>query len=215
LEDNGWIIHRIWSTDWFQRPREQLRKTIAAIEAAKVELEVRGLDPAQQPSRAAPIEIVTVGREETAEIGLEMSIPKLSVPYRVAAFPIPSSIPLRDVPADLMGRVVHQIAAIEGPVHEDEIVVRVRSLWGLQRAGNRIQAAVTRGLSSASRTSTLLKDGKFYSVPGGEILIRDRSTATSPSLRKPEMLPPQRCGLPSCAWWTANTEHGETKQSPS
>lgn len=26
LEDHGWIIHRIWSTDWFQRPDEQLQK---------------------------------------------------------------------------------------------------------------------------------------------------------------------------------------------
>ena len=24
LEDHGWIIYRIWSTDWFNRPREQL-----------------------------------------------------------------------------------------------------------------------------------------------------------------------------------------------
>ncbi len=35
LEDNGWVIHRIWSTDWYQRPQEQLRKTVGAIEAAK------------------------------------------------------------------------------------------------------------------------------------------------------------------------------------
>ena len=35
LEDRGWILHRIWSTDWFHRPEEELRKTFAAIEAAK------------------------------------------------------------------------------------------------------------------------------------------------------------------------------------
>lgn len=38
LEDHGWIIHRIWSTDWFQRPGEQLRKVAAALEQAKVVL---------------------------------------------------------------------------------------------------------------------------------------------------------------------------------
>lgn len=36
LEDHGWIIHRIWSTDWFYRPEEQLRKVLAAIDLAKV-----------------------------------------------------------------------------------------------------------------------------------------------------------------------------------
>ncbi len=25
LEDHGWTMHRIWSSDWFQRPEEQLR----------------------------------------------------------------------------------------------------------------------------------------------------------------------------------------------
>ena len=36
LIDRGWKIHRIWSTDWFHRPDEQLRRTVAAIEAAKL-----------------------------------------------------------------------------------------------------------------------------------------------------------------------------------
>ena len=35
LEAHGWIIHRIWSTDWFQRPAEELRKVEAAIKRAK------------------------------------------------------------------------------------------------------------------------------------------------------------------------------------
>ena len=35
LEDRGWIIHRVWSTDWFQRPEEQLGRVEEAIAAAK------------------------------------------------------------------------------------------------------------------------------------------------------------------------------------
>ena len=36
LEDRGWIIHRVWSTDWFQRSDEEVRKVLAAIEEAKI-----------------------------------------------------------------------------------------------------------------------------------------------------------------------------------
>ncbi|MCA9069302.1 MAG: DUF559 domain-containing protein, partial [Planctomycetaceae bacterium] len=32
LESRGWIIHRIWSTDWFQRPDEQLAKVLDSLE---------------------------------------------------------------------------------------------------------------------------------------------------------------------------------------
>ncbi|TWT98669.1 DUF4011 domain-containing protein [Stieleria varia] len=31
LEDRGWIIHRIWSIDWFKNPDEQLQRVIATI----------------------------------------------------------------------------------------------------------------------------------------------------------------------------------------
>src|SRR5260370_5753668 len=62
LEDHGWIIHRIWSTDWFHRPHEQLEKTVAAIEAAKSQLEARDGDAARN-SKAVPIAIGTVWRD--------------------------------------------------------------------------------------------------------------------------------------------------------
>ncbi|MHA6908502.1 DUF4011 domain-containing protein [Ralstonia pseudosolanacearum] len=39
LEEHGWTIHRIWSTDWFQRPTEQLDLLVRRIETIKVELD--------------------------------------------------------------------------------------------------------------------------------------------------------------------------------
>jgi very-short-patch-repair endonuclease len=36
LEERGWRIHPIWSTDWFQRTEEQLRNMLAAIENARI-----------------------------------------------------------------------------------------------------------------------------------------------------------------------------------
>ncbi len=35
LEDRGWTIHRIWSTDWFNQPEIQLKNAVEAIERAK------------------------------------------------------------------------------------------------------------------------------------------------------------------------------------
>ena len=37
LKDRGWKIHRVWSTDWFHRPGEQLQKIVAAIEQARID----------------------------------------------------------------------------------------------------------------------------------------------------------------------------------
>ena len=44
LEDHGWIIHRIWSTDWFQRPSEQedqpegLKKPLSAQKTSSTKI---------------------------------------------------------------------------------------------------------------------------------------------------------------------------------
>jgi very-short-patch-repair endonuclease len=34
LQSQGWMIHHLWSLDWFRRPTEQLQKLVETIEAA-------------------------------------------------------------------------------------------------------------------------------------------------------------------------------------
>ena len=84
-----------------------------------------------------------------------------------------------------------QIIQVEGPVHADEVARRVTALWGLQRTGGRIVAAVTRGLTNALKRGAIVADGPFYSPGGAERpRIRDRSAVRSSTLRRPEMVPP-------------------------
>jgi hypothetical protein len=54
LEAHGWVLHRIWSTDWFPRPEEETAKVVQAIEAAKAhwrETDERAADPFAVPIR--------------------------------------------------------------------------------------------------------------------------------------------------------------------
>ncbi len=51
LENHGWTIHRVWSTDWFHRPAEQLDLIVARIETAKSEHDA---DLAVRAARAVP-----------------------------------------------------------------------------------------------------------------------------------------------------------------
>src|SRR6185437_7853882 len=37
LEAHGWVLHRIWSTDWFLRPEEEAEKVIRAFDGAKAQ----------------------------------------------------------------------------------------------------------------------------------------------------------------------------------
>jgi len=188
LEDHGWIIHRIWSVDWFQRPQEELKKTVAAIEAAKAKWGNRSMS---YTKTAKPIQPETAAVQRSDEISTTNSNEALTVPYQQAYFSIPTNQAPHEAPINLMVAVVDKIVEIEGPIHEDEIARRVSELWGLSRTGNRIVSAVQRGLRVATRAGSIAHCSPFFCKPDQkEIPIRNREEVASTNLRKPEMLPP-------------------------
>ena len=89
-----------------------------------------------------------------------------------------------------MATVVRDVVQVEGPIHRSEVVARIRTLWDLQRAGGRIQAAVDDGINHAVRAGIVSREGEFLLWPGREIVVRDRSDVASTTLRRPELLPP-------------------------
>lgn len=191
LEDHGWIMHRVWCSDWFQRPQEQLAKVVAAIEAAKAELENRAYGAAQK--RAVPVKVVTIERSEVTEIGLAAADDEesFSLPYVEARNIKPiRGVQLHDVPLDTMVDYVKRVVAIEGPVHTDEVVTRIRAGWDLARSGTRIQSAVEAGVQFAVRAKQIDNVDGFLSLPRETVKVRDRSSTESSGLRRPEMLPP-------------------------
>ncbi|MCM2504274.1 DUF3320 domain-containing protein [Aureimonas altamirensis] len=192
LEDHGWIIHRIWSTDWFQRPQEQLERTVAAIEAAKAELDER-MERGLASHRAVPIEIVTVDRGEVTEVGLGDTVPEgraAPIAYIEATLTRPGSYELHETPVGTMADLVTQVVQVESPVHVDEVVARIRDAFKLQRAGARIQAAVEQGIARAVAHLGIVRQGAFLALADAEATVRNRRDALSLGLRKPESLPP-------------------------
>jgi len=192
LEDRGWILHRIWSTDWFHRPDEELRKVLAAIEAAKIEWASRANGDSTERTDDSPRDESTeIERSQWTGSGCTANAGYSSQPYVVASFRIKAAQDIPDVPTSDLARVIARIIQVEGPIHCDEIARRVTQLWGLQRTGRRIREAVDQALAAASRQSGARRDGEFYLLDGQqEVAVRDRSVVDSTTLRQPRMLPP-------------------------
>lgn len=185
LEDHGWIIHRLWSTDWFQRPAEQLQRAIAAIERARS----TGADTRRRETLEREALEAEISREE--EPAAEVPPTGLAAEaYQTASFSPPRGREPHELSAKEMVDVLFRIVQAEGPIHEDEVVVRVKDLWGLQRAGSRIQDLVAKGIRSLLVGKRCIREDDCLAVPDAPIRIRNREKATSPGLRKPELLPP-------------------------
>lgn len=179
LETKGWRLHRIWSTDWFARPDTEMKKLLAAIDAAKaarkseVEAEQEVRDHIRMEREAAQV------------------VNNVSIPYQEANLPRIGNHPeLHLVPTTLLADYLTEVVNIEQPIHTDELAKRVARAWGAQRTGPRIKAAVEKALIEAKAKGKLSGEN-FWTVPNAVVKVRDRSGVSSASLRQLDFLPPQ------------------------
>ena len=190
LEAHGWIIHRIWSADWYLRPKEELRRMEAAIQSAKDTWRGRDVAGYQMP-RAVPLSFDVAQGEDgpvmTASIGREPAAPANL--YHEVSFVVARTVEPQDLPLGRMVEIVTRIVTAEGPVHGDEIAARIRALWDLPRLGAKVKGAVAQAVEQAA-IAGLIDGGPFYTAPAQAITVRDRSKVASQGLRKPDMLPP-------------------------
>lgn len=186
LEEHGWTIHRIWSTDWFQRPGEQLDQLVRRIETIKAEYDEH------QEEVALTVQLDTeapyVERETVEDGGDEVGF----APYQEVTLTRPRHVvgELHEAPQGILTQLVEEAVRIEGPVHRDQVITRIREAWGLKRAGGRIEDAVERSIEIATKMQRIARHGDFLSVPGREPVPRDRSEVMATALRKADMLPP-------------------------
>ncbi len=148
---------------------------------------------------------MTVDRGATVQVGLEFSPETaLSKRYVEADVEVPKHIELHAVTSGVMADIVFKVVQAEGPIHGDEITARIRTFWDLQRAGSRIRPAVQRGIDSALLAGAIVAKGEFLNLPGSVSMVRDRSEVRSPSLRRPEMLPPSEIKVAAASFVEMN-----------
>uniref|UniRef100_UPI00107039D4 DUF3320 domain-containing protein n=1 Tax=Paracoccus luteus TaxID=2508543 RepID=UPI00107039D4 len=206
LESHGWHIHRLWSTDWFQRPQQELARIIAAIEAAKAEDQGRDLRQTRPTVRITTEDdgewtIFDLQTGDQAEEHVLTPTVASVRRYEEAVLLRPGHLSgeLHEAPRGILVAQVEQVAEVEGPVHFDEVVTRIRTAWGLGRAGARIRDAIAAAAEAAKRKGTVTRSGDFLSVADRTPILRDRSETQSPTLRKPEMLPLDEIALGAVA----------------
>jgi very-short-patch-repair endonuclease len=169
LEQLGWKLHRIWSTDWWFSAERELEKLQTRLQAALSEEPDSGESATAVPEH--PDEVSAASDEPALFAGLApiqtvpASAPKMPayVPVEIQggkpdAFYEPSAAPLI---RDSVARIITE----EGPVPDTVLFKRVARAWGLERTGSRIVERLARMVpGEAIRTS----DGgrTFYWPPG-------------------------------------------------
>jgi very-short-patch-repair endonuclease/DNA polymerase III delta prime subunit len=173
LEGLGWRLHRIWSTDWYRNPQQELERTLSAIEKAKLYYQSGIL--AQAPSFEKNAVVAPISRDIFAQYENESH--SLSVPYKRAALRIDlGSSELHEIPAYQLLPSILQLVEQESPIHKIELIRRVTEGAGLKRSGSRIQAAIQSAIIQGVSERKLTQKGDFIWAPDMTVPpLRDRS----------------------------------------
>jgi very-short-patch-repair endonuclease len=192
LENLGWRLHRIWSTDWFRNPARQTDRLLAAIREAESRSRVptaTEIDPEEQTEATETppevIESVRAEPDETADLGSDPS-----TEYKECSLVVPYGRNLLDLTTAEIGRLALAVVEAEGPVHTEEVARRIREAFGLQKTGNRILKHVRDSLLALSRTKIIQREQEFWCIPGRELqAVRTRRNVPLP-LRRAGMISP-------------------------
>ena len=161
----GWKLHRVWSTDWWHSPRQELEKIERSIERAKLE---RSTPTIVQTDIPAEMELP---EEEVREEGFPIidrgSLTTLDVyeVYRQTYMHDDSGDSFEDW---MMREELERLVDIEGPVLLSMAAKRLAPYWNVNKCTEKFVDRVRRALS---QTSILVTDGDVSEVlwPSGRM----------------------------------------------
>ncbi len=198
LRGLGWNLHRIWGTDWYRNRKDAQRRLREAVEAAcAVDPHAPAVEPVpvvvSEPTSAG-IEIVPVEESDRSAWSRPYRAMRREELYELRRVLGKQTglgrIDLREPQAlGLVAEVARHIISVEGPVEEEVLIGRMREAWGLERAGQIVQASVRKALTRLGKKKRAVRVGTAWDLPDREV-----TTARTPSAdfdrKKVSQVPP-------------------------
>lgn len=168
LQNQGWKIYRVWSTDWFRDSEESLKGILSYLEIAKK-------TPIGETVQATPMipELSIPEGVKDEEDYKDKELPNVKKKFN-AGDPYEKftlAYKRKDVKELLNIRysyalveVIKRIVNFESPIHKDLILERLKEIYGVSKAGANIRKNLDHALErSVSWSDLKLKDGFLYS----------------------------------------------------
>lgn len=229
LENLGWRVHRVWSTDWWfereretEKLREAVERAIAAVDAGAPT--VRAVEPAG-PQSPASVPLVRTELPDAFATALAKSPGAVEMPEAVAEAPhdtppmeIYSRAVLPQVSTDSdamldprnerkLWDAILRVAQVEGPIAEEVLARQVTRSFGGQKVGSRFRAAIQSMLRSLEAAREVqLRDGFVWPrTVDPASYNRMRGATVSGDLRGAEEIAIEE--LAACAAWYLEHAH--------
>jgi superfamily I DNA and/or RNA helicase/very-short-patch-repair endonuclease len=144
LEGLGWTIHRIWSTDWIQDPKQQIEKVKTAFESAKIVQKSANCEQNAETDLFRNEKPVPVPKPE------DPFTPKYNYTKR-------NKVPVSLIPETILYVLKHQ------SMIEDDLFRTVAKIFGFQRISTKTRQIFIEQLKELQKKQliTIDKDSRF------------------------------------------------------
>ena len=163
LEGLGWAIHRVWSTSWARNPRAEIARIEEALNRARVRTTIVSSKP--EPAGAADSALIRHASEAIEgppARNTNAPNPLQLVPYTIAN--LNSFRPVGELRFASFGHLADMavaVAEVEGPVHSDVVIERIRDRYGMGRVRGSTRDHVTYAITRAVTEGRLQRTGDF------------------------------------------------------
>ena len=186
LEGLGWKLYRIWSTDWYINRKKAEANLLSEVKTAinvKDNIVSRTLEKVKTTELVTEPKRIENHTKGFTEEDLFESYSEVSEYKRCSSLGVSTWQKLHEISPYDLSTAVSKIARIEGPVHVDEVIRRIREHWGKKRSGRRIQENVNSAIMIASRNGIVIRKGNFlYSSTKHVIQVRRRIENPAPKI---------------------------------
>ena len=180
LENRGWVIHRVWSTDWFRDRAGQIDRLVRLIEADRAR-------PREEPAPAKPddVEPITVPSapsEETRPYQRPTAQPYVTAQGEGQY----AGQDILAVPDPQLAEALMSVVDVEAPVHVTDAYTRVAAFWD-KRLGARIEKRIEAAAKRVEKAGLMRRRGDFLWSGTNRVTVRSRAGLnTQPDRIAPE-----------------------------
>ena len=158
LENLGWRIHRVWSTEWFHNTEKEKAQLFETVRRAIAEYGIRAAETALPSSPAAPEPVRIASAppflKPAGDTAPDANRAESRDRYRRAdtlASSIRGMDPYAPQSVELLRRAIDQIARVEGPVSLSQLSARIAEMLEMKRTTSRLEEHVLSTLPRAIR----------------------------------------------------------------
>lgn len=184
LENLGWRIHRIWSTDWLKDPKHEIEKVMVALDHARAggstrksqreapgEAEIDQSTPESEPEALSMtsashasrlLYLVSPPKPEiqTSQITLEER--PIAQTYITADLPFQGDLDdFQSATPVALRRLVKTVVDVEGPVHEDRVIRAIATSYCISRIGRRVREQLVDTIRETAQLTWVERRGQF------------------------------------------------------